>query len=153
MSQWKNARATNPDKLRSFPPQCERTRLISSSCLMTYTHILWPPHMHTQIINIFKWIVTFIDVCLHECIQLFVCTSSEANEIIRLSAVWVTGNLKLFLENKLSSSVIARNALNYIAIPPAMIIIFKYVVTVLMKHPYKVFEEISQDFSFLFWSI
>lgn len=109
--------------------------------------------MHTQTINVFKWIVTFIDVCLRECIQLFVCISSEANDIIRLSAVWVTGNLKLFLENKLSSSVIARNVLNYIAIPPAMIIIFKYVVTVLMKHPYKVFEENSQDFSFLFWSI
>lgn len=28
MSQWKNALATNPEKLSSFPPQCERTRII-----------------------------------------------------------------------------------------------------------------------------
>lgn len=142
MSQWKNARGTNPGKLSSFPPQCERTIIITSSCPMTYTHTLWPPHMHmhTLTINVFKWIVTIIDACLCECRQLFVCISSEANEIIRFSAVWVTGNLKVFLETKLLSSAIARNVLNYIAISSAMIIIFKYVVTVLMKYPYKVFE-------------
>lgn len=46
----------------------------------------------------------------------------------------------MFLETKLLSSAITRTVLNYITISSAMIIIFEYVVTVLMKHPYKVFE-------------
>lgn len=107
--------------------------------LYTHTVASTYAYAHTNK-NVFKWIVTFIDVCLWECIQLFVCISSEANGIIRLSAVWVTGNLKMFLETKLLSSAITRSVFNYITISSAMIIIFEYVVTVLMKHPYKVFE-------------
>ena len=140
MSQWKKCINHHSWKTEFISSTMWKDKNNTSSCPMTYTHILRPPHIHTQTINVSKWIVTFIDVCLRECIQLFVCISSEANGIIRLSAVWVTGNLKMFLETKLLSSAITRNVLNCITISSAMITIFEYVVTVLMKHPNKVFE-------------